>query len=60
MRLCILPFVVALFSGFPAVARGKARFRYQVMASHLVEDVEKAASIMIEAKTRAEEELKNL
>lgn len=44
---------------FPAVARGKARFRFQVMASHSREDVERAAEVMEEAKCRAEEELKN-
>ena len=31
---------------FPAVARGKARFRFQVMASHSAESAEKAASIL--------------
>lgn len=42
---------------FPAVARGKARFRFQVMASHEEADVLKAAEIMAEAKRRAEDEL---
>lgn len=45
---------------FPAVARGKARFRFQVMASHLEEDVEKAAEVMHEAKRRAAVELKEV
>jgi 7-keto-8-aminopelargonate synthetase-like enzyme len=42
---------------FPAVARGKARFRFQVMANHKLEDMDRAAEIMAQAKALGEAEL---
>jgi len=45
---------------FPAVARGKARFRFQIMANHEPEDLDRAVSIMSEAKDRAARELRRL
>jgi 7-keto-8-aminopelargonate synthetase-like enzyme len=42
---------------FPAVARGKARFRFQVMANHKLEDMDRAAEIMAEAKALGMSEL---
>lgn len=42
---------------FPAVARGKARFRFEVMANHKLEDVDRAADIMAQAKALGEAEL---
>jgi 7-keto-8-aminopelargonate synthetase-like enzyme len=45
---------------FPAVPRGKARFRFQLMANHEPEDLDRAAAIMLEARHRAETELAGL
>jgi 7-keto-8-aminopelargonate synthetase-like enzyme len=45
---------------FPAVARGKARFRFQVMANHKMEDMQRAADIMLRAKRMGEEDLREL
>jgi 7-keto-8-aminopelargonate synthetase-like enzyme len=45
---------------FPAVARNKARFRFQVMANHQPEQMDRAADIMARAKAMAEEELREL
>ncbi|PYL60900.1 MAG: 8-amino-7-oxononanoate synthase [Verrucomicrobia bacterium] len=38
---------------FPAVPRGKARFRFQVMATHRHEDIDAAARIMIASRNQA-------
>lgn len=38
---------------FPAVARGKARFRFQVMATHTVKETKRAAVLMSEATAQA-------
>ena len=38
---------------FPAVARGMARFRLQVMADHELEHADQAARIMAESKQQA-------
>ena len=43
---------------FPAVAKGKARFRFQVMATHTAEEIESAALIMTEARQVASAELR--
>jgi hypothetical protein len=45
---------------FPAVARGKARFRFQVMANHKLEDMDRAADIMARAKAMGEAELADI
>ena len=45
---------------FPAVARGKARFRFQVMATHQIEDIKKAAEIMADCRNSAEVHLKQI
>jgi 7-keto-8-aminopelargonate synthetase-like enzyme len=42
---------------FPAVPRGHARFRFQVMATHTHEDIQTAARIMGEARAIAERDL---
>jgi glycine C-acetyltransferase len=42
---------------FPAVARGKARFRFQVMANHTEKDINSAANMMAQAVVLAEDEL---
>lgn len=41
---------------FPAVPRGKARFRFQVMANHEPSAIQQAAEIMARSKAQAEEE----
>ena len=41
---------------FPAVARGKARFRFQVMATHEPDTIQQAAEIMARSKMQAEKE----
>ena len=41
---------------FPAVARGKARFRFQVMANHQSDAIDRAAEIMATSKATAIEE----
>lgn len=43
---------------FPAVARGKARFRFQVMATHERAAITKAAELMVESKRAAESDLR--
>ncbi len=45
---------------FPAVARGKARFRFQLMATHEPEDLDRAVAIMREGRNLAKEELERL
>lgn len=45
---------------FPAVARGKARFRFQVMASHEADSIRSAAEIMSACKAAAEADLRAL
>jgi acyl-CoA synthetase (AMP-forming)/AMP-acid ligase II/7-keto-8-aminopelargonate synthetase-like enzyme/fatty-acid desaturase/acyl carrier protein len=42
---------------YPAVPRGKARFRFQVMSSHTHEAIAQAAKIMAESRSAAAEEL---
>lgn len=42
---------------FPAVPRGKARFRFQLMANHEICDCERAADVMKAAREVAEAEL---
>lgn len=42
---------------FPAVPRGKARFRFQLMANHEISDCERAADVMKAARAAAEAEL---
>jgi 7-keto-8-aminopelargonate synthetase-like enzyme len=39
---------------FPAVARGKARFRFQVMANHTSEAIRRAAEILAYSRSEAE------
>ena len=38
---------------FPAVPRGKARFRFQVMATHRHQDIDAAVRIMIASRNQA-------
>ena len=45
---------------FPAVPRGKARFRFQVMATHLSEEIKQASLIMSLSRHLAIEELAQL
>ena len=45
---------------FPAVPRGKARFRFQLMANHEPADLDRAATILLEAKERGMAELETL
>ncbi len=45
---------------FPAVPRGKARFRFQLMANHEPADLDRAAAILLEAKDRGTAELETL
>ena len=45
---------------FPAVPRGKARFRFQVMATHLSEEINQASLIMSISRHAAIEELAQL
>jgi 7-keto-8-aminopelargonate synthetase-like enzyme len=45
---------------FPAVARGKARFRFQVMPSHSAEAAEAAARILYSAVQKAQTHIANL
>lgn len=45
---------------FPSVPRGKARFRFQVMATHEEAQIEQAADIMAESRLSAIAELKVL
>ncbi len=52
--------MVANLVEFPAVARGKARFRFQLMATHEPEDLDRAVAIMLEGKNRAMVELAGL
>ena len=40
---------------FPAVARGKARFRFQVMASHTPDQVDKAAELFCQSLAEAKQ-----
>lgn len=44
---------------FPAVARGKARFRFQVMPSHSAESAKAAANIMAAAVNKAKARIAN-
>jgi 7-keto-8-aminopelargonate synthetase-like enzyme len=45
---------------FPAVAKGKARFRFQVMPTHSAETAEEAAKIMASAVRLAHEQINNV
>jgi 7-keto-8-aminopelargonate synthetase-like enzyme len=42
---------------FPAVARGKARFRFQIMATHTDVMIDQACGILAKAKAKAASEL---
>ena len=42
---------------FPAVAKGAARFRFQVMSTHLAPAIKKAAEIIAFSRQKAQEEL---
>lgn len=45
---------------FPAVPRGKARFRFQVMATHEAEEIWSAAEVMAVSRRSAQDELQIL
>lgn len=45
---------------FPAVAKGQARFRLQVMASHTAADVEQAVTCLIAAQRAASDTMRNM
>lgn len=45
---------------FPTVPRGKARFRFQVMATHQTNEVVAAAKIMFESRAEAIKELESI
>jgi 7-keto-8-aminopelargonate synthetase-like enzyme len=42
---------------FPAVAKGKARFRFQVMSNHPEKAITRAPAVLAAAKAKAAEEL---
>lgn len=45
---------------FPVVPRGKARFRFQVMATHEADEIKRAAEIMAASRAAAINELQQL
>jgi glycine C-acetyltransferase len=52
--------LVANLVEFPAVPKGAARIRMQVMADHYEQDIVDAVRILTRAKTEAEQELSTL